>query len=48
MALVAYNILATLRGALGGVHGVEKIEAGLSDFYKKREQGTECVLFFVP
>jgi IS4 transposase len=30
MALVAYNILATLRGVLGGVHGVEKIEAGLS------------------
>jgi hypothetical protein len=30
MALVAHNILATLRGVLGGVHGVEKIEAGLS------------------
>ncbi|MEH1791063.1 MAG: transposase [Nostoc sp.] len=41
MALVAYNILATLRGALGGVHGVEKIEAGLSDFYLVDEiQGT--------
>jgi hypothetical protein len=33
MALVAYNILATLRGALGSVHGVTKIEVGLSDFY---------------
>lgn len=33
MALVAYNILATLRGALGSVHGVNKIEVGLSDFY---------------
>jgi Transposase DDE domain len=41
MALVAYNILATLRAALGGVHGVEKIEAGLSDFYFVDEiQGT--------
>ncbi|WP_223278485.1 transposase [Nostoc sp. 'Peltigera membranacea cyanobiont' 232] len=41
MALVAYNILATLRGALGGVHGVEKIEAGLSNFYLVDEiQGT--------
>jgi hypothetical protein len=33
MALVAYNILATIRGALGSVHGVMKIEVGLSDFY---------------
>lgn len=33
MALIAYNILATLRGALGSVHGVSKIEVGLSDFY---------------
>ena len=33
MSLVAYNILATLRGALGSVHGVSKIEVGLSDFY---------------
>ncbi|MBW4457586.1 MAG: hypothetical protein KME55_35815 [Nostoc indistinguendum CM1-VF10] len=41
MALVSYNILATLRAALGGVHGVEKIEAGLSDFYLVDElQGT--------
>ena len=41
MALVAYNILTTLRAALGGVHGVEKIEAGLSNFYLVDEiQGT--------
>ncbi len=41
MALVAYNILATLRGVLGSVHGVGKIEAGLSDFYLVDEiQGT--------
>ena len=41
MALVTYNILATLRGALGSVHGVGKIEAGLSDFYLVDEiQGT--------
>jgi len=41
MALVTYNILATLRAALGSVHGVEKIEAGLSNFYLVDEiQGT--------
>lgn len=41
MALVAYNILATIRGALGSVHGVNKIAAGLSDFYLVDEiQGT--------
>lgn len=41
MALVTYNILATLRGALGSIHGVGKIEAGLSDFYLVDEiQGT--------
>ncbi len=41
MALVVYNILATLRAALGSVHGVGKIEAGLSDFYLVDEiQGT--------
>jgi hypothetical protein len=33
MALVTANILAVIRAALGGVHGVGKIEAGLSDFY---------------
>jgi hypothetical protein len=41
MALAAYNILATLKGALGSVHGVGKIQAGLSDFYLVDEiQGT--------
>lgn len=41
MALVAYNILATLRAALGSVHGIGKIETGLSDFYLVDEiQGT--------
>ncbi len=33
MALVTANILAVIRAALAGVHGVGKIEAGLSDFY---------------
>lgn len=33
MALVVYNILATIRAALASVHGVGKIQAGLSDFY---------------
>ena len=33
MAFVVSNILATLKAALGSVHGVEKITAGLSDFY---------------
>lgn len=41
MALVTYNILATLRASLAGVHGVEKVEAALSDFYVVDEiQGT--------
>ncbi len=41
IALVAYNILATIRGALGSIHGVSKIEIGLSDFYLVDEiQGT--------
>lgn len=41
LALVTYNILATLRGALGSVHGVEKVSAALSDFYGVDEiQGT--------
>lgn len=41
MALVAYNILATIRAALGSIHGLGKIEAGLSDFYLVDEiQGT--------
>ncbi|MEA5595917.1 IS4 family transposase [Rivularia sp. UHCC 0363] len=33
MALSAYNLLATLKAVLGSVHGVNKIQAGLSDFY---------------
>jgi hypothetical protein len=33
LALVTYTILATLRAALARVHGVEKVEAALSDFY---------------
>ncbi len=33
LALVAYNLLATLRAALASVHGVGKIDASLSDFY---------------
>lgn len=41
LALVAYNILATVRGILASVHGVGKIEAGLSDYYMVNEiQGT--------
>lgn len=33
LALVAYNILALIKGALASVHGVETIEEELSDFY---------------
>jgi hypothetical protein len=33
LALVAYNILATIRAVLSSVHGVGKIDAGLSDYY---------------
>jgi IS4 transposase len=41
LALVTYNILATLKAALASVHGVETIEATLSDFYLVDElQGT--------
>jgi hypothetical protein len=41
LALVTYNILATLKAALASVHGVETIEATLSDFYVVDElQGT--------
>jgi Transposase DDE domain len=41
LALVTYNVLATLRAALASVHGVEKVEAALSDFYVVDEiQGT--------
>ena len=37
LALIAYNILATLKAALASVHGVGKIEAALSDFYVVNE-----------
>ena len=41
LALVTYNILATIRAALSSVHGVEKMNAELSDFYMMDEvQGT--------
>ena len=41
LALVTYNILATVRAVLASVHGVGKIEAGLSDYYMVEEiQGT--------
>lgn len=41
LALVTYNILATLKAALASVHGVETIEATVSDFYLVDElQGT--------
>jgi hypothetical protein len=41
LALVTYNILATLKAALASVHGVEKVEAALSDVYVVDEvQGT--------
>lgn len=41
MAVVAFNILSTVKAALKSVHGVGKIEAGLSDFYIVEEvQGT--------
>jgi IS4 transposase len=33
VALVAFNILATVKTALKAVHGIGKVEAGLSDFY---------------
>ena len=33
MAVVTANILAVIRAALASVHGLGKIEAGLSDFY---------------
>lgn len=41
LAMVAYNILAVVRAALGKVHGTGKIAAGISDFYLVNEiQGT--------
>ena len=41
MALVTYNILATIKYILSVVHGWGKIEAGISDYYLVDEiQGT--------
>lgn len=41
LALVVYNILATIRAVLASVHGVGKIDASLSDYYMVDEiQGT--------
>lgn len=41
LALVTYNILATLKAALASVHGVETMDATVSDFYLVDEiQGT--------
>ena len=37
LALMAYNVLATLKAVLASVHGVGKIEAALSDFYVVEE-----------
>ena len=37
LALVAYNLLSTLKAALAGVHGVGKVEAAVSDFYMVNE-----------
>lgn len=41
MAVVSFNLLSTVKAALKAVHGLGKIEAGLSDFYLVEEvQGT--------
>ncbi len=41
LAIVALNILSTVKAALKSVHGVGKVEAGLSDYYLVEEvQGT--------
>lgn len=37
MAVVAFNLLSTIKAALMAVHGIGKIEAGLSDFYVVEE-----------
>ena len=37
MAIVAFNILSTVKAALKSVHGVGKVEAGLSDYYLVEE-----------
>jgi len=59
MAVVAFNILSTLKTALKAVHGTGKIEAGLSNFYSslrlevrrrpsKRTNTTLNILMFRP
>ena len=37
VAIVAFNILSTVKAALKSVHGVGKVEAGLSDYYLVEE-----------
>jgi IS4 transposase len=37
MAIVAFNILSVVRGAMKEVHGAQKIEAGLSNYYVVEE-----------
>ena len=37
VAIVAFNILSTVKAALKSIHGVGKIEAGLSDYYLVEE-----------
>ena len=37
MAVVAFNLLSTVKAALKSVHGVGKVEAGLSDYYLVEE-----------
>ena len=37
VAVVAFNILSTVKAALQSVHGVGKVEAGLSDYYLVEE-----------
>ena len=37
VAVVAFNLLSTVKAALKSVHGVGKVEAGLSDYYLVEE-----------
>ena len=37
VAIVAFNILSTVKAALKSVHGIGKVEAGLSDYYLVEE-----------
>ncbi|MEO1690716.1 MAG: hypothetical protein AAFR63_04180 [Cyanobacteria bacterium J06631_6] len=37
VVIVAFNILSTVKAALKSVHGVGKVEAGLSDYYLVEE-----------